>query len=97
MSKRKRKVIIIAAVLGVYLISYAVLSFCGGYRLIMFGRPNPPGLGISADSILCLLSFRLWNWQPENHCADHADIFIRVHPCHPWFNSLRRGTAGRHD
>ena len=47
MSKRKRKVILIVAVLGVYLISYFVLSFCGGYRLVMFGRPNPPGLGIS--------------------------------------------------
>jgi hypothetical protein len=47
MSKRKRKVIMIAAMLGVYVISYALLSFCGGYRLVMFGRPNPPDLGIS--------------------------------------------------
>jgi hypothetical protein len=47
MSKRKRRLVTIAALLGVYLASYAVLSFCGGYRLVMFGRPNPPGLGLS--------------------------------------------------
>src|SRR5438094_8737583 len=47
MSNGKRKFIIIAAVPGVYLLSYALMSFCGRYRLIMFGRPNPQGLGIS--------------------------------------------------
>lgn len=47
MSKRKRRIIAFAALLGLYLISYAGLSYCGGYRLVMFGRPNPPGLGIS--------------------------------------------------
>jgi len=24
-------------------------------------------------------------------------FFIRAHPCHPWFNYLDSGTAGRHD
>lgn len=45
--KRKRRILTFAIVLGIYCISYVVLSFCGGYRLIMFGRPNPSGLGHS--------------------------------------------------
>jgi hypothetical protein len=42
-----RRVIAVAVVVGVYCVSYALLSLYGGYRLIMFGRPNPPGLGNS--------------------------------------------------
>src|SRR5438128_6532167 len=52
--------------------------------------------GTEPDSILCLLSFLLWNWQPQKYCAAHADIFIRAQPCHLWFHSLGRGKAGRH-
>src|SRR2546421_12666916 len=51
--------------------------------------------GPETDALLFLLSFFLWNWQPEKYCSDHADIFIRAHPCHLWFHSLRRGKAGR--
>jgi hypothetical protein len=54
MSRQKRKLVMTLAALGAYLISYAVLSNCGGYRLIMFGRPNPPFLG-SSDFV----------WQPR--------------------------------
>jgi hypothetical protein len=44
MSRRKRIVILIIAALGVYLISYALLSFCGGYRIVMSGNARPTGL-----------------------------------------------------
>lgn len=54
MSKRKRRIITVAVILGAYCISYALLSFCGGYRLIMFGKLSPPGLG-SSDFV----------WQPR--------------------------------
>jgi hypothetical protein len=54
MSKRKRKLVVISAALSAYLISYTALSICGGYRFIMFGRPNPPFLG-SSDFV----------WQPR--------------------------------
>ena len=55
MNKRKRRVITIIAVLGVYLVSYAVLSFCGGYRLVMSGRARPGGLAFSDTFV----------WQPR--------------------------------
>jgi hypothetical protein len=47
MSKRNRRVILIASVLGVYLLSYAVLSLCGGYRLVVSGQARPTGLAFS--------------------------------------------------
>src|SRR5207249_11478033 len=28
--------------------------------------------------------------------ANHADIFIRAHPCDPWLNPLGRGKVRRH-
>ena len=29
--------------------------------------------GTETDSILCFLSFLLWNWQSESYCADDAN------------------------
>ena len=55
MSKWKRRIITIAAVLGLYLISYAVLSFFGGYRLLMSGRTRP----------FALAFYDTFVWQPR--------------------------------
>ena len=45
----------VVALLGLYLVSYAVLSFCGGYRLVMSGRARPTGLAFSDTFV----------WQPR--------------------------------
>lgn len=55
MTKRKRRIIGVTALLGAYLVSYAVLSFFGGYWLVNSGRIRPLGLAIDDTFI----------WQPR--------------------------------
>lgn len=47
MTKRKRNIIVSVGALAVYVVSYAVLSLCGGYRLVMSGQARPTGLAFS--------------------------------------------------
>ena len=46
MSRRKRIAILIFAAVGVYFISYALLSYNGGYRIVMSGNARPTGLAL---------------------------------------------------
>jgi hypothetical protein len=55
MRKLKRKVIQWALLLGAYILSYAVMSFCGGYRIVMSGMARPTGLAFGDTFV----------WQPR--------------------------------